>query len=126
MLTKPQAEKILQSGKLHGVKTKNDIPRAWWQAMGLEHMSDINGPFAAGCTGPEPHCRLVAAALSDESAALISETGGIAYFVHLRLFEKEGAEVKCVYEEMIQEARKKQVLKLLEPPAKSTDARKAH
>ncbi len=115
MLTKEQAEKILHSDKLKGVSKKNEIPKEWWQPMELEQVSDINGPFSSGCTGPEPHCRLVCAAVSNEFAATIVESGGFAYFIKLRLFEKKAGQITSVYTELIQEARLKELRELFKP-----------
>jgi len=100
-MTKQQADSLLESSKLKSIKKKSDIPKIYWDAMGLEPMADVGGQFDAGCTGSAPHSRLVAGAVGDRYACIISEQGGIAYFKQFRVFKNENNSIKCVYTEMV-------------------------
>jgi len=105
MMTRQQADTLLASGRLRHLRSKSEIPKVWWEAMGLDGMSDIGGPFSSGCTGPEPHRRLITGAISEPYAVLVTEQGGIAYFTELRLFKHKKDAVKCVYHESVREPR---------------------
>jgi hypothetical protein len=104
-LTKTQADQIIASAQLKGIKSKSDLPKAWYQAMGMDNMSDAGGPFSAGCTGSEPHSRMIAAAISDKYGVLLFEQGGIAHFRRLKLFSHTGKNIDCVYSEEVDENR---------------------
>ncbi|HEY9791515.1 MAG TPA: hypothetical protein V6D22_14025 [Candidatus Obscuribacterales bacterium] len=113
MMTKQQAEALLASGKFHHVKSKSEIPKLWWKAMTLDGLSDIGGPFSAGCTGTEPHRRLMAAAVSEPYAVTVTEQGGIAYMTDIRIFKREKDSVSSVYYESLHDPRLHEVLKKL-------------
>jgi hypothetical protein len=104
-LTKQQANEVIASGKLKRVKSKSDFPENWRSGMGLTDMADVNGPFSAGCTGPEPHSRMIAGAVSDHYGLLIYEVGGIAYFRNLKLYSNEKNGFACVYTESVDQQR---------------------
>ncbi len=101
LMTKQQADSLLASSKIKAVKKKSDIPKIYWDALGLEPMADVGEKFDAGCTGSGPHSRLIAAGVGDAYACIISEQGGIAYFRRFRVFKNENNSVKCVYTEMV-------------------------
>ncbi len=112
MITRQQADDLLSSGKFRPVRSRDEIPKLWWDGMGLEGMSDIGGPFSAGCTGPGAHKRVIAAAVSEPFAVLISEQGGIAYFATFAVFERKQRGVQCVYRETgVLEPRLSELLK---------------
>jgi hypothetical protein len=118
-ISKRQADALLSSGKLKPVKKKAEMPKIWWSAMNLDSMSDIGGPFSAGCTGSEPHRRMVAGAVAEPYGVLIEEQGGIAYMMELRVFKHEKNAVKRVYSEMVMmEPRRTEVLKSLNVQSK--------
>ena len=104
-LTKKQADEVIASGQLKQVKSKSDLPKVWYRGMGVESMSDVGGPFSAGCTGSEPHSRVIAAAISDKYGVLLYEQGGIAHFRKLKLFSHKDKGIDCVYSENIDEER---------------------
>lgn len=104
-LTKQQADQILSSSKFKRVKSKSDFPTDWSKGMNLGDMSDVDGPFSSGCTGPEPHLRMVTGAVSDKYALIIYEQGGIAYFRTLNLFSRDNGGVSCVYSEKPDQTR---------------------
>jgi uncharacterized UPF0160 family protein len=104
-LTKKQADEVIASGQLKQVKSKSDLPKVWYEAMGVDSMADVGKAFSAGCTGGDPHSRIIAAAISDKYGVLLYEQGGIAYFRHLKLFSHTNKNVDCVYTENIDEKR---------------------
>ncbi|PWT97658.1 MAG: hypothetical protein C5B53_07775 [Candidatus Melainabacteria bacterium] len=104
-LTKKQADAVINSGQLKQVKSKSDLPKVWYRGMGVENMSDVDGPFSAGCTGPEPHSRVIAAAISDKYGLLLYEQGGIAFFRNLKLYSHKDNKIDCVYEESVDDKR---------------------
>jgi hypothetical protein len=112
-MSKQQVDTLLASGKFHRVKTKAEVPKVWWKAMELENLSDIGGPFDPGCTGNQPHRRLVAAALSEPYGVMVSEQGGIAYMTEFRVFKHEKDAVTSVYFENVREQRLREILKKL-------------
>jgi len=105
MMTKQQVDEVIASGKLKLVKSKSDFPEFWRASTGLTSMSDIGGPFSSGCTGPPPHCRMIAGAVSDRYGLIIYEQGGVAYFCNLKLYRHENNKVDCVYSEGVDQAR---------------------
>lgn len=104
-LTKKQADEVIASGQLKQVKSKSDLPKVWYESMGVDSMADVGKPFSAGCTGGEPHSRIIAAAISDKYGVLLYEQGGIAYFRRLKLFSHTNKNIDCVYTENIDEKR---------------------
>lgn len=114
-MTKEEAEALLSASKFTKVKSRNDIPKVWWEAMGLENMSDIGGAFSAGCTGPAPHVRLAAGAISEPYALTVSEHGGFAYYHRLNIYKRDNGKIECVYTEMMQPPRVDEIIKKLTP-----------
>jgi hypothetical protein len=109
MLTQKQADEVIASGKLKRLKSKSDFPKIWYREMGLDDMSDVDGSFSVGCTGNEPHTRMIAGAVSEQYGLLIYEQGGIAYFRNLKLYRRENNKVECVHSESVDEARIKSI-----------------
>lgn len=104
-MNKKEADHIIATENLHSLKSKADFPQVWYNYMGLERMADKNGPFDAGCTGPGPHIRFVAGAVSDKYGLIIYEQGGIAYFHVLELYAKKTHKVEQVYRENLDSKR---------------------
>lgn len=100
-MRRQEVDKLLSSGKFKHVKGKSDLPKIWWKSMELDGMSDIGGRFSAGCTGSDPHCRLMAAAVSEPYAAEVSEQGGAKYSTVFRFFKHGKDATNCVYLEYI-------------------------
>jgi hypothetical protein len=112
-LSKDAADKLLVSGHFKPVKSKNELPNIWWQAIGLNNMSDIGGPFSAGCTGTAPHRRLLLAAVDEPYAIILSESGGIAYMTRFQIYKHEKENVREIYSEYVQEPRIEEIEKKL-------------
>jgi hypothetical protein len=112
-ISRQQADGLLSSGKFKHVRSKSEIPKVWWQAMSLEHMSDIGGPFSAGCTGTEPHRRLITGAVNEPYAIILSEQGGIAYMCELRIYKHDKDAIKSIYFENVFNPRIAEIQKKL-------------
>ncbi len=108
-LTKEGANHLLASGKFKPVSSKKDIPKLWWPTMNLEGVSDIGGAFSAGCTGNEPHRRLLLASVSEPYALSLTEQGGIAYFVEFKIYKHEENSFRQIYFEQVREPRIKEI-----------------
>ncbi len=104
-LTQQEALGVITSARLKKLKSKLEFSKLWYDDMGLDSMSDINGPFSAGCTGAEPHCRMVVGAVSQDYALVIYEQGGIIYFRKLKLYKHGSNGVDCVYTETVNHER---------------------
>lgn len=100
-MTKEEFDKILSTGKLKRVKSKHDFPHRWYSAMGLSGMSEVDGPFAGGCTEQGPRERMVLGAFSEEYGLLIYEQGGLAHWVWANLYQhlSKNAKPEQVYME---------------------------
>ncbi|HEY9788534.1 MAG TPA: hypothetical protein V6D17_24305 [Candidatus Obscuribacterales bacterium] len=111
-LSKESADNILNTTKFKAVKRKGDFPEQFHKALGLTSMSDVNGPFAAGCVGPQPHQRLIGGGISDKYFLVLSEHGGFAYFTRLSLYTRAD-EVRCIYQGIISRKRLEEIEKAL-------------
>jgi hypothetical protein len=96
VLTQNQVDDLLASGKFKRAKSKSEIPKLWWEGMGLNELSDIGGPFDSGCTGSKPHSRLLAAAISQPFAVVICERGGRSHFGSLTVLKNVDGAVLSV------------------------------
>jgi hypothetical protein len=104
VLTQNQVDDLLASGRFKSVKSKSEIPKLWWEGMGLNGLSDIGGPFDPGCTGGKPHSRLIAAAVSQPFAVVVCEKGGRSHFGSLTVLKHVDGVVLSVYTENLQMA----------------------
>lgn len=115
-ITREAADSLLVSGNFKPVKSKKEIPKLWWQALGLDSLSDIGGPFSSGCTGAEPHARLKLSAVSEPHAIVIFERGGIAYMTVFEIYKHEKDGIRLVYTEDVSQPRFAEIQRKLGVP----------
>lgn len=97
-LTGEQASSIILSPGLKSVSKKADVPEAVANLLpGFKGMAEPGGDFAAGCVGPGPHTRMIVAAIDGDKVIVGHESGGIAHWYKVEIFEQKGKDAKRIF-----------------------------
>lgn len=88
--------KFIDSDKLEILKTKAAVPEAVIKQFG--RISDPGGPFSGGCTGPDPHSRMILAARQANLVLFCYESGGFAYYRKATIYKIEGQSAIKVFD----------------------------
>jgi hypothetical protein len=86
-----QAAALISSPGLKSFSKKADVPAAVADLIpGFKSMAEPGGDFAAGCVGPGPHTRMILAATQGNKVIVAHESGGIAHWYKVEIFEQTG------------------------------------
>lgn len=102
MLSSKEAVALITSPGLKSLSKKADVPEAVANLIpGFKSMSEPGGDFQAGCVGPGPHTRMILAATRGNKFIVAHESGGIAYWVKVEIFEQSGKDAKRIYSSFV-------------------------
>lgn len=98
MLSSKEAVALITSPGLKSLSKKADVPEAVSNLIpGFKSMSEPGGDFQAGCVGAGPHTRMILAATKGNKIIIAHESGGIAHWYKVEIFELNGNEAKRIY-----------------------------
>lgn len=101
-LTAKQASTLITSPGLKLLKKKADVPESVANLLpGFQSMAEPKGDFSAGCVGSAPHSRMILAAKQGNKVIVAHESGGIAFWQKVEIFETAGKETKRIYSSFI-------------------------
>jgi hypothetical protein len=102
MLSSKEAVALITSPGLKSLNKKTDVPEAVANLIpGFKSMSEPGGDFEAGCVGPGPHTRMILAATRGNKIIVAHESGGIAHWYKVEIFEQTGKDAKRIYSSFV-------------------------
>lgn len=102
MLSSKEAVALITSPGLKSLSKKAEVPEAVASLIpGFKSMSEPGGDFQAGCVGAGPHTRMILAATRGNKIIIAHESGGIAHWYKVEIFEQTGKDAKRIYSSFV-------------------------